>query len=710
MSYPSNSEDLTNLIRKVNNSWLECSSSQLSVSGKAQLNKYHQKRHVSSTSYSSRLATNDPKGSNVNAQKHGQEGRKEAIVYKNSGNYVPPLNKTPLDLTPSQRLMLRKIQLNEGISQIDKPAYTRSKHPLGPIDNNDEIVDAEHLYNVPVSLSLAANYDNSSYGEACTSLNPGSAESISVSSKESSLASVKENLDITRDQKLGTISRQTLAYDDQPQFNQLDLALALLNSEKAQIIAQSRERKELMKNFKKLNLSLYSAGSMDLHGSGGLTDSRHISMMISRTDKKTKKYHSVPPEFFSSTRPSWLPPKMQREKRDHELELDKMVDRAIMKEEAETLRKVKRIENLERLKEDDKEYWEKLIFNKNTNGMQIHDMVYRGIPSTLKDLIWYEKVKLMGNVTETRCQLLLENVENLLMHKLVDYCIVVKQMPKDIVMKKFNLYGPRASIIDSIDSNKDSVEFIKRNPNLPGTYAQFEKVENDLNICRYCSGLNDMNVMYKLKRIILSFNVYLNQLEEENLDNIFVNPDMYIFQINSLVVLLYFHFKNSSLTLLGLIALMSLEIPNLCLKYLIGSADEKQVCSNLLTKDLLWEFETLFKGNIAELHMHFECIGISSLDYVPIVIVSLFTCILNFEASADVLGIFLFEESSSLIKILLRYLKGMSHKLFGSKQEVLDILTGRIHNLSRDSSRYLDIGSTIIFLDDIKKELGNNNT
>ena len=709
MSYTSNSEDLTKLIRKVNDSWLECSSAPLSISGKGQLNKYHQKKHTSPKNYPTRLATDDPKSSNVNAPEYGQAGRKETIVYNNPANYVPPLNKTPLNLTPSQRLMLRKSQLNEGISQIGKSAYTRSQNPLEGVDNNDEIVDAEHLYNVPVSLGLA-NYDNASYGDACTSLNPGSARSLSVSSKESSVTSVNENLDIKRDQKLGTISKQAVGYEDQLQVSPLDLALALLNSEKAQIIAQSREKKELMMDFKKLNLSLHLEASVDLRGTGSLTDSRHISMMISPSNKKTKKYHSVPPECFSSTRPSWLPPKMLREKRDHESELSKMIDRAIMKESAETLGKIKRIENLEKLKENDKEYWEKLIFNKSSNSLHFHDMVYRGIPSTLKDLVWYEKVKLISDVTESRCELFLENVENLLVHRLVEYCIVVKKMSKDVVKKKFNLYSPNVSLIDPLYSNKGSAEFIRRNPDLPGLYIQFEKIENDLNVCRYCSGINDTNMMFKLKTIILSFNVYLNQLEKNDLDNISVNLDKYISQINPLAVLLYFHFKNSSLALLGMIALMSLEIPNLCLKYVVGTTDEKQVCSNLLKKDLLWEFETLFERNIRELHMHFNFIGISSLDYVPIVIVSLFTCILNFETSADVLGIFLFEGSSSLIKILLRYLKSTSHKLFGSKQEVLDILTGRVHNFSKDTSPYLDIGSTIIFLDDIKKELGNNYT
>lgn len=77
-------------------------------------------------------------------------------------SYIVCVNKTPLNLTPSQRLKLRKAQLTNSISKFKEHPQQRDlsqQHQQGPEygeDDEDDVDDNICMFNVPLSQSLTS--------------------------------------------------------------------------------------------------------------------------------------------------------------------------------------------------------------------------------------------------------------------------------------------------------------------------------------------------------------------------------------------------------------------------------------------------------------------------------------------------------------------------------------------------------------------------
>ncbi|CAH2354482.1 hypothetical protein CLIB1423_17S00166 [[Candida] railenensis] len=242
-------------------------------------------------------------------------------------SYIVSVNKTPSNLTPSQRLKLRKTQLNDSISKfkdysnvvqqqqqqqqkhqqiIEQSRQTQRQHQTrnhqqprrqngnssdsfpfstGNVDeDDDEDIDSEIcMFNVPISQPLSAISQRERYtytnNDRKLSLTTDSTRSSSILSHTSltdtgSITSYED--DLTRTANTSFSSSYINMEDLKLSQDAEQLTLLFNKNDYVQINEESRQKQKMLNSFKKVNLA-GQQGEQDFHSEGNEPTNSDIS-------------------------------------------------------------------------------------------------------------------------------------------------------------------------------------------------------------------------------------------------------------------------------------------------------------------------------------------------------------------------------------------------------------------------------------------------
>lgn len=674
--------------------------------------------------------------------------------------YVVQLDKTPLNLTPSQRLKLRKLQLNNSISNFNLPQKDSGKCFMDEeSDDDEEIGEYDCVFNVPFSQPLSTlsqrekfTFDNSDR----KSLTTDSTRSSSILSHESfaetssivscncgdnnGITSSNCYTDSSRSKSLNTLSMGDLNMSKDAQ----DLTLLFNRNETFQINEESRQMRKMLNNLKRIPKSMPSTpieGSFSDLSISGKNNSSELQLqpnprLLCQRSKsqptvpmstKERKHQSAPSKYYTFTRPTWLPPKSSYDRMKHQKESEDIIYRALQKEAHERNYKLKQLEKIKRLRKKDVEVWKTLnfgddeILGKTKNSRKVQEMYWRGILENIRSRIWQKQIGNTLNLHEKNCDAYFDKFDSIFIKK-VDKLDSLLRSNAQCMVALEQLVGKSGgkelySEIKNaeINSSKDINMFLKANQNMISIKALYDRVSHDLlDTYPEIKYFQNHDVLLTLTRIIISFIIYLNEtrekieINEQTLGEL--NTNYYFSGLNTLAAILYYHKKNSYATFISLANIYERKFPKLLLSYKAQTdITNKQLINNELCESFMKNFESSFKTNLNRLSTHFDVIGLKSLEFVPEILSGVFSNLFNFELSCQIMDIYVFEDTSFLVKCLLALLKQTSFKLFGTKQEVLDLLGEKNReNLNsqesnNDTYRYLNVGYDYQFVQTVKE-------
>lgn len=573
-----------------------------------------------------------------------------------TNQYIVPLNKTPQNLTPSQRLKLRKNQVNSSIAKLKTSDVVMEDDVLLDDLDCDEIDDVMVLPNSSTSSTSST-----------TSTRPGSVFShdglelarlynSSSSLFSNSLTSFSEDLVVAKNTE-EPLSSMVL-------FN---------NSEYLQIFEETRQRRRLLSAFtKQESLDILTvdqsneispeskishAGS---HASGIIQTSEakdHIKMqtrvhihevsssiqlttpihakeqeseiskslprnirsastpaIVSQAHKKLTqspslqpRSHSllIPPRYYSFTRPIWLPPKPSQEKLKHHKEAEGLTKRAISTESKQVRAKISRLENMTKLKSRDMEVWQDLL-------------------NTINHLEFSQKLELVNSSIWSRG--------------------IPLELRPQIWWKYFNS---------------------------PASLKQFELKCFDDQPQRLLQRISNDVKDPLLVKVIAAFVIQMSKIDTTQDVLNFYTP-----QLNPVVAMFLAAYRNIYKAFVSVCYVYS-NTP--ILRELLAKSEATGSTS---IKNFIKRYEQEFERKIPQLAAHFNYIGFSALDYLPKVALGLLLNQLNVRLNCHIMDIFLFgklKDEEFISTLLIGYCLTIQYKLFGSKEEVLGKIVGRTY-------------------------------
>lgn len=677
-----------------------------------------------------------------------------------TSQYVVQLDKTPLNLTPSQRLKLRKLQLNNSISNFSLPPKDSGKRFMDEeSDDDEEIGEYDCVFNVPFSQplsSLAQREKFTSDNNDRKSLATDSTRSSSILSHDS-FAETSSIVSCNCDDNL-TGKRPSNYYDNSrinTTLNALsmdklsmskdaqDLSLLFSRNESVQINEESRQKRKMLNNFKRIPKSMPSTplegsfsdlsisknnGSSEyrLQSNPRTLNHRSISQSVIPMSTKERKHQSAPSKYYTFTRPTWLPPKSSYDRIKHQKESQDIIYRALQKEAEERNNKLSQLEKIKKLRKKDVEVWETLnfgddkILGEKKNSRKVQDMYWRGLLDKIRSRIWQKQIGNALNLNEKYCDIFFDKFDSIFIKKVNQLDSLLRNNAECVVALEEHAENSGNELYSGIksaeiNSTKNINVFLKANQNMLSVKTLYDRISHDL-LDTYpdIKVFQSHEVLLALTRTIVSFVIYLNETRE-NIDineQTFsqLNTNYYFSGMNTLAALLYYHNRSSYATFISLVNIYERKVPNLLLCYK-SQTDRvnRQMYGRLLCESFMSIFETSFKKNLIRLYTHFNVIGLKSFEFIPDILSGLFSNLFNFELSCQIMDIYVFEDTPFLVKCLLALLKQMSFKLFGTKQEVLDLLgkNYREENNNRgskqDTNRYLNVGYDYQFIKTVKE-------
>mmetsp|Transcript_6618 Transcript_6618/g.8336 ORF Transcript_6618/g.8336 Transcript_6618/m.8336 type:complete len:779 (+) Transcript_6618:2557-4893(+) len=674
--------------------------------------------------------------------------------------YVVQLDKTPLNLTPSQRLKLRKAQLSNSISNFNLPEKNSGKCFMDEeSDDDEEIGEYDCVFNVPFSQPLASlsqrekfTFDNSDRKSLATD----STRSSSILSHESfaeTSSVVSCNCDDNSGMKSSNCynnsrlnrSLNALSMDDLSMSKDAqDLTLLFNRTETVQINEESRQRRKMLNNFKRIPKSMPSTpieGSFsDLSISDKASSSefqlqrnprslsqRSKSQPVIPMSTKERKHLSAPSKYYTFTRPTWLPPKSSYDRIKHQKESEDIIFRALQKEAQERKDKLKQLEKLKILRKKDVEAWRTLnfgddeILRQSKNNRKVQEMYWRGILENIRSRIWQKQIGNTLNLHEKNCDAFFDKYDSIFIKKVNTLDSLLRSNAQDMVaLEQLACTSGGKEMYNEIKnaevtSSKHINMFLKANQNMLSIKALYDRTSHDL-LDTYpdIKIFQNYDVLLALTRVIISFIIYLNEtrekieINEQTLGKL--NTNYYFTGLNTLAAILYYHNRSSHATFISLANIYEREVPKLLLNYKAQTdITKKQLINSDLCEIFMKKFDSSFKKYLGRLSTHFDVIGLKSFEFVPQILSGLFSNLFNFELSCQIMDIYAFEDTSFLLRCLLALLKQTSFKLFGTKQEVLDLLGEKNReNLNNqdsnnDTYRYLNVGYDYQFVQTVKE-------
>lgn len=568
-------------------------------------------------------------------------------------DYIVSLAKTPPNLTPSQRLSLRKLQLSESISRFKQPELGRvalrraPSRPWGG-DHDDEEVDAEVcMFNVPLLQPMAlASRERFTYSNSDrhTSLKTDLTRSSLILSSASGASSHT------------SVGDATLSVEDLHLSRDAEQLTRLFNRDDRVLVnEETRQRQQLLRGFTKMP-EAPPAAAAPLPGAAAAAGAGAA-------------------KYLSFTRPTWLPPKAAPDKTRHHLEARKLVLHAYRMESEQRSARVAQLEQLKRTRERDRAAWE----NEVIPGAQVQEahyaalvqtgrvraMYWRGLPTrAVRSRVWWRQI---GNALQ------------LSPHTCGYYFAAAARLRQ------------RPSLL---------VERIRRD--LRDTFP-------DLNV------FQSPQTSASLTDIALAVVVLVNELNQgAAVDANFGNLDAgyYFAGLTNVVAMLHLHYGGDrDRTFILAANLYQRSLPNLLMAYMAHGAPGRLTAGQMaalsgLVREALVDFNSQLMSKLPRLAVHFSVIGLEPLEFVPATLCSLFSNLFDFSLSCHLLDIYVFEGDSFLVSCQLALLQHILHKLYGTKAETLAVLEHRrpvtLH-AHPETYSYLNVGLEHEFIDKIRQ-------
>lgn len=551
--------------------------------------------------------------------------------YESSGKVIVSIERTPTYLTPSQRLQMRKQLMNDRIAQRQFKSANDTREELD-LDSDDEEIDYHvDMFNVPISVpienmiklkKLPFQYERglsfTTESTRCSSIF-SSASANSLCSSGSNDSCPKLALNDAR------FNERNLSQDA------LEISLNLGTDEKYKMIQEARERKKMLNQFLEVNcpnVPLQSpVGDQNCPGN-------HSSGARSKTNFS---------RYYLSTRPSWLPPKSSYDKVRHQKESEDRIYHALSKQDKIISKKLKKIETLKKLKSADSQMWRLLdetqirMLKSTAEG---RDMYWRGIPNFKRAYAWSALLEPEKKISNETCSKYFYKSST----------FVIRNTK---VQSETNIF---LKLLETIDSD------------LLNTFTEKGIFQETL-------------VARDLRETIISFLLYSRDkfasgMNENQIESSKILCNSYCPGITNLTALLYSIYLDKYMVFRTLCIVYSSD--NLISKIMRSKQEGlywKDLNSSPLAKLSIFEkFLQRLTKLCPSLSAHLESKKVLTIEYAPSIIIGMFTSFFNFDLCMHILDIWLFEGDSFLIATLLATLKVMSHKLFGSRSEIMDML------------------------------------
>lgn len=547
-----------------------------------------------------------------------------------SGRVLVSIEKMPTYLTPSQRLQMRKQRFNERITQLHFKTANESSSDLF-IDSDEDIIDAcADIFNVP--LSSQADWTTNTLRKPFIS-DPGlSSSSPSHSERSSSMLSyVSDDLTCASsiyDSRLSLVSDEKRPYFGTSLSNDaLELSMRFGTDGKCRIMQEARERRRLLSLFLKIDhtnpQSAYNHPEKD-------------------TPQPEAKIGSNSLQYFLSTRPSWLPPKSLYDKIKHQKESEDIIYRALSKQSTTVNNKLEKLEILDKLKVADVEYWTLMIetdINALSGFEKGRKMYWRGIPNFKKAFVWSTLLR-----SETK---------------------ILKDLCTSYFSKSFDLMNANSQNEKELLSNL----FKSIDVDILNAFPEQELFQDSVATC-------------DLKDAIVAFLIY----SQDTTALTFENPDefekflsrTYFLEIANLSCLLYSIYRDKFMVFRTLCVLFSEDklLGTIMRWRQYKSRSSGENLAAIIKQNYLDDFSRRLEEICPNLSSHLKLRGISMFDFAPSALISIMSNFFSFDLSMQILNIWIFERDLFLITSLLAMMKMVAHKLFGSKEEIVTLLTG----------------------------------
>lgn len=562
-------------------------------------------------------------------------------------HYIVSLAKTPLNLTPSQRLSLRKLQLSESISRFKQPELGRvalrraPSRPWGG-DHDDEEVDAEVcMFNVPLlqpmALATRERFTYSRHALLKTDLTRSSLI-LSSASGASSHTSVGDATFSVEDLHLSRDAEHLTRL-----FNRDDRVL---------VNEEARQRQQLLRGFTKTPPAPPAAtAAAPAAASPGAAS------------------------FLSFTRPTWLPPKAAPDRTRHHLEARKLVLHACRMESEQRSARVAQLEHLKRTRERDRAAWENEVlpgaqvqeahYAALVQTARVRDMYWRGLPTrAVRSRVWWRQIGNALQLSPHTCGYYFAAAARL------------RQRPSPLVeriRRDLRDTFPDLNVFQSPLTSASLTDIVLAVVILVNELNQGAAVDSDfanLDAGYYFAGLTNVAAMLHLhyggdrdRTFILAANLYQRSL------------------------------------------------PNLLMAYMAQGARGRLTAAQLaalsgLVREALVDFNSQLMSKLPRLAVHFSVIGLEPLEFVPTALCSLFSNLFDFSLSCHLLDIYVFEGDSFLVSCQLALLQHILHKLYGTKAETLAVLEHRrpvTPHAHPETYSYLHVGLEHEFIDKIRQ-------
>lgn len=702
--------------------------------------------------------------------------------------FVILLDKTPQNLTPTQRLQLRKLQLNNSISKFKSDdtnislPVNRSIHQSKSlsrtanrannvdvvIDDQDEEIDVADvqflmaLFNAPLSQQFTSIshrekflFDNTERKSSLT--NSDSTRSSSILSQDSfneTSSSVSDYEDVSFafyksvNSSFSSLEFSSISRDAQ------ELTLLFNKDESVQIAEESACRQQMLNSFRKVPSPQTSTASPNPLQSYSSSRPLARNHSVSRPQAPRQNLPPLPPsqsqvgrsssvsKYYTFTRPTWLPPKSSYDKRKHQKESEDILLNA-MKIEAEQLRKkLIQLQTIKKQKLKDLKVWEALTalptmedYEEKLSSVKSFDgMYWRGIPESVRGKVWWRNLNSkfkfypngkkdahMNKFNVQFCEYYFQMYDSVVLPN-------VKQLEKlarehnqmKVIVDQYEGHGvrtvKRSLYLDAKSAETKAAQKLKtlqnihisdcNNMKLSTLKSLYDTITTDLlDVYPDLNHFQNFDIIQKLTKIITCFVLYLHQNSGSQDDNI---TKFYFAGLKNLVAVFQFNFKNTYKTFVTICQFFDDHIPSLLLNLRV--LEDKAAQALLLdsfSNLYLNAFEQHFMKNLERLYIHFKVVHLKPIDYLPNLILGLFTDLLNFELSNHILDIYVFEcgkFDEFVTRLILGFFTQIGHKLYGSRDEILKTLKGLDFKVdgNDDIYRYFNVGYEHDFIETIR--------
>lgn len=614
-------------------------------------------KHQRAQKTEDKLSTNSPENLNSIDFLSDDELPDNLIVYDVPSLYS--LQSLSTNRSKTRKPSIRRSRKNSlSSSSSNETAITNTHNITQQIDNSTNNIDNSIIHNnIPLykpnlSHSHLNSVSTSSSSTTCSSVSSPATRASSIFSRSSDVSDFR----CSQDELLNPLSQEVKFLTD---YKDIKLEEAL-------------QRISMLKSMTHIS-TINNPDSKNMVTSNDYTNNATVSEIHDSNIKLN---------CLSSTRQPNLPPKSKYEILKHERDYQNILESEIYHENEKLKKYQAKKVKMSKQYEADERSWNKVVKNYDIliKLPQTRELWWRNIPQKYRSTIWkkqliskrksvYERAALKKSLNEA--------------DKIIDDACNFKILKDELIKRKF----------------------CKENPNVLKHVTFIEKCSDNLQFAFpemmfFQFGPNFDSVL----KILISFNNL--KLDNEKLKDIDVS------NLVNLVCVLYYVLGDEITTLNCFISVIMKKLP----LFMLTSSDlqipdnlikdleiEKANSQSSYLKDIKDQFDKYLLQISPRLYNHFIQRDINSLKLIQHLTDCIFTNQLEFDVVLRILDIYLFEGDILLLRTSLALLKKISYKLFGSKEEVYDLLKVNpdMHNLSG----YLDVGEPSEFIKDIRDVL-----